>query len=81
MNTIRIAAKRCGPNNFGWKNYDEQFRLTIAGNSSASWREIDLELFFLIYVYDSTQAGVQLVSNHFLKLRVEFGLLDNCIRK
>jgi hypothetical protein len=37
MNTIRMAAKRCGSNIFGWKNYDEQYRLTIAGNSSASW--------------------------------------------
>jgi len=59
MNTIRMAAKRCGPNNFGWKNYDEQFRLKIAGNPSASWGEIDLE-FWLIYVNNNTQVGVQL---------------------
>ena len=58
MNTIRMAEKRCGPNNFVWKNYNEQFRLKITGNPSASWGEIDLE-FWLISVYNNTQAGVQ----------------------
>ena len=43
----------------GWKNYDEQLRLKIAGNPSASWGEIDFE-FWLIYVHNNTQAGVQL---------------------
>ena len=23
MNTVRLGAKRCGTNNFGWKQYDE----------------------------------------------------------
>lgn len=50
-----MAAKRCGPNRFGWTNYDEQFRLKRAGNHSASWGEIDME-FWLIYVYYNTQA-------------------------
>ena len=59
INTIRMAEKRCGPNNFGWTNYDEQFRLKIAGTPSTSWEEIDLE-FWLIYVYSNTQADVQL---------------------
>jgi hypothetical protein len=40
-----MAAKRCGPNKFGWKNYDEQYRLKIAGNPSASWGEINLEFY------------------------------------
>ena len=29
MNTIRTAAKRCGPFNFGWRDYVEQFRLKM----------------------------------------------------
>jgi len=52
MNTIRLGAKRCGNTNFGWKQYDEQFRLKIAQNPTNNWAEIDLEL-WLLYINSS----------------------------
>jgi hypothetical protein len=43
-----MAAKLCGPNNFGWKNYDEQFRLSSKPNSTLNfkndWRPADHQL-------------------------------------
>ena len=44
MCNIRIAAKRCSQYNFGWKQYDEQFRLKLAQSPTSSWANIDLEL-------------------------------------
>jgi len=47
MCNIRIAAKRCSQYNFGWKQFDEQFRLKLAQSPTSSWANIDLELWLL----------------------------------
>lgn len=52
MNTVRLAAKRCGTNNFGWKNYDEQFRLKMAADPTNKWGDVDVEL-WLLYINSS----------------------------
>jgi hypothetical protein len=49
MNTVRLGANRCGTNNFGWKQYNEQFRLKMAENSNANWADVDVEL-WLLYI-------------------------------
>jgi hypothetical protein len=49
MNTVRLGAKCCGTNNFGWKQYDEQFRLKMAENLNVNWADVDVEL-WLIYI-------------------------------
>ncbi|CAC5402846.1 unnamed protein product [Mytilus coruscus] len=54
-NNIRIAAKRCGSYSIGWKQYDEQFRLKISQNPTASWADIDLEL-WLMYISQNNNA-------------------------
>jgi hypothetical protein len=38
LHVIRLGAKR---SSFGLKSYDEQFRLGLSHNPSASWAEID----------------------------------------
>jgi hypothetical protein len=43
MNTVRLGAKRCGTNDFGWKQYDEQFRLRMIENPNANWAIVDVE--------------------------------------
>ena len=43
MNTLRLGAMRCGTHNFGWKQYDEQFRLNMAENPNANWADVDVE--------------------------------------
>lgn len=45
--TIRLGAKRSA---FGWKSYDEQFRLRLATNPTLSWANIDQEL-WLLYMH------------------------------
>ena len=45
MQTIRLGAKR--NTGFGWKLYDEQFRLRKAQEPVSSWAIIDTELWLL----------------------------------
>lgn len=49
MNTVRLGANRCGTNNFGWKQYNEQIRLKMAENPNANWADVDVEL-WLLYI-------------------------------
>jgi hypothetical protein len=50
INTVMLGATRRWTNNFGWKQYDAQFRLKMAENSNANWADVELEL-WLIYIY------------------------------
>lgn len=56
-NNVRIAAKRCGHLNFGWRQYDEQFRLKMAQNQNILWGDIDLEL-WLLFVNQTSSSQV-----------------------
>lgn len=48
MNTVRLGAKRVG--GFGWREYDEQFRLKRARDNNIPWHSIDQEL-WLLYMH------------------------------
>lgn len=54
FNNIRIAAKRCGAYNMGWKTYDENFRFKIAQHPHSSWGDIDLELWLMFVNQNSS---------------------------
>ena len=49
MNIVMLGAKRCGTNNFGWKQYDEHFRLKMTEHPNANWVDVDVEL-WLLYI-------------------------------
>jgi hypothetical protein len=49
MNTVRLWENRCGTNNFGWKQYSEQFMLKMAEIPNANWADVDVEL-WLLYI-------------------------------
>lgn len=49
MNTVRLLENRCGTNNFGWKQYNEQFMLKMAEIVNANWADVDVEL-WLLYI-------------------------------
>jgi hypothetical protein len=49
LDIVMLGAKRCGTNNFGWKQYDEHFRLNMAEHPNANWVDVDVEL-WLLYI-------------------------------
>ena len=49
MNTVRLGETCSGTHNFGWKQYDEQFRLKMAEHPNVNWADVDVEL-WLLYI-------------------------------
>lgn len=65
IHTIRLGATRCA--GIGWKFYDEQFRMRIAKNPSASWGVVDQELWLMYMVPSANPVQKPLTGGRFLK--------------
>ena len=59
--TIRLASIQFS--GFGWRTYDEQFRLRRAADPSSSWGEMDLELWVTVAAAATVGYGPRQVSN------------------
>lgn len=78
IHTIRLGATRCA--GIGWKFYDEQFRMRMAKNPSASWGVVDQELWLMYMIPSANPVQKPLTGGRFLKC-YDFNNYGVCVKQ
>ena len=76
MHTVRLGASRSVGSNYGWKNYDTQFRLKKESNPTMSWSVVDQELWLLYMGYANDNSKASSSANLQQRQRTELKCYD-----